>query len=197
MTEFAPDTQVDFPAKESQPVSWRRTGGYFLSFSLIFALLGLLGWGLIKVQNGPVDEGMAPDFSLTSFDGETVTLGELRGQVVVINFWASWCPPCRDEAAYLEQTWRKYKDQGVVFIGVDYVDTDAEALAYIEEFDITYFNGPDIGTRISQAYNIQGVPETFFVAKNGELRGVHIGPLFAPDLDTKIDELLDEEYFDS
>ncbi|MCK6585688.1 MAG: TlpA family protein disulfide reductase, partial [Anaerolineales bacterium] len=117
-----------------------------------------------------------------------------RGQVVIINFWASWCPPCREEAAYLEETWRKYQDKGVVFIGVDWVDTEKEALAYIEEFDITYLNGPDVATRISLAYNIQGVPETFFVAKNGELRGVHIGPLKSPQLDEKIEELLAEQY---
>jgi len=151
-----------------------------------------LAWGLKKAQAGPVDSGLAPDFSLTGFDGRTVTLSELRGQVVIINFWASWCPPCREEAAYLEQTWRKYKDRGVVFIGVDYVDTDKEALAYIQEFDITYINGPDIGTRISQAYNIKGVPETFYVDKKGQLRGVHIGPLKAPELDQKIEELLAE-----
>ncbi|OGO70131.1 MAG: hypothetical protein A2Z49_04915 [Chloroflexi bacterium RBG_19FT_COMBO_56_12] len=163
-----------------------------LAFVLVLGLLGLLAWGLKKAQAGPVDSGLAPDFSLTGFDGRTVTLSELRGQVVIINFWASWCPPCREEAAYLEQTWRKYKDRGVVFIGVDYVDTDKEALAYIQEFDITYINGPDIGTRISQAYNIKGVPETFYVDKKGQLRGVHIGPLKAPELDQKIEELLAE-----
>jgi cytochrome c biogenesis protein CcmG/thiol:disulfide interchange protein DsbE len=79
-----------------------------------------------------------------------------------------------------------------VFIGVDYVDTEKEALAYIDEFDITYLNGPDIGTRIAQAYRIQGVPETFYVDKTGRLRGVHIGPLYPPELDNRIDELLDE-----
>ena len=110
----------------------------------------------------------------------------------MINFWASWCPPCREEAPYLESTWRKYKDRGVVFIGVDYADTRKEALAYIEEFDITYPNGPDIGTRISQAYRIRGVPETFFVDKRGQLRGVHIGPLRPPQLEEKIEELLAE-----
>ncbi len=82
----------------------------------------------------------------------------------------------------------------MLFIGVDYVDTERQALAYIEEFDITYPNGPDVGTRISDAYRIQGVPETFFVAKNGELRGVHIGPLVPPQLDEKIEELLAEPY---
>jgi cytochrome c biogenesis protein CcmG/thiol:disulfide interchange protein DsbE len=99
-------------------------------------------------------------------------LSQLRGQVVIINFWASWCPPCREEAAYLEQTWRKYEDKGVIFIGVDWVDTQKEALAYMKEFDLTYFNGPDLGTRVAEAYRIKGVPETFFVAKNGA-RGVH------------------------
>lgn len=175
------------------PAKNRRTG-LIVTFAVILALLGLLAWGLRKVQAGPVESGMAPDFTLTSFDGRAVTLSELRGQVVIINFWASWCPPCREEAAYLEQTWRKYEGKGVIFIGVDWVDTEKEALAYMDEFDLTYFNGPDIGTRIAQAYNIQGVPETFYVAKNGELRGVHIGPLKSPELDQKIEELLAEKY---
>jgi cytochrome c biogenesis protein CcmG, thiol:disulfide interchange protein DsbE len=171
----------------------KRTG-VIVTFAVILALLGLLAWGLRKVQAGPLSNGIAPDFTLTTFDGRTVTLSELRGQVVIINFWASWCVPCREEAAYLEETWRKYQDQGVVFIGVDWVDTEKEALAYIDEFNITYLNGPDLGTRIAQAYNIQGVPETFFVAKNGEIRGVHIGPLKSPELDEKIEELLVENY---
>ena len=169
----------------------KRTG-LIIAFAAILALLALLAWGLKKVQAGPIERGMAPDFSITGFDGRTFTLSELRGQVVIVNFWASWCPPCREEAAYLEQTWRKYEGKGVVFVGVDWVDTEKEALAYIDEFDITYINGPDIGTRAAQAYNIQGVPETFYVAKNGELRGVHIGPLASPQLDEKIEELLAE-----
>jgi cytochrome c biogenesis protein CcmG/thiol:disulfide interchange protein DsbE len=181
-------------AASSNPVARSKRTGLIVTFAVLLALLGLLAWGLKKVQAGPVSSGMAPDFSLTSFDGRTLKLSELRGQVVIINFWASWCPPCREEAAYLEQTWRKYEGKGVVFIGVDWVDMEKEALAYIDEFDLTYFNGPDIGTRIAQAYNIQGVPETFYVAKNGELRGVHIGPLKSPELDDKIDELLAEKY---
>jgi len=179
---------------QSPPNASRKQSGILIAFAIILALLGLLWWGLQKVQAGPRASGMAPDFTLTDFDGRTVQLSKLRGQVVIINFWASWCPPCREEAAYLEQTWRKYKDEGVVFIGVDYVDTEKEALAYIKEFDITYFNGPDIGTRIAQDFNIQGVPETYYVAKNGELRGVHIGPMKSPQLDEQIEELLSEQY---
>jgi cytochrome c biogenesis protein CcmG/thiol:disulfide interchange protein DsbE len=192
MTDVLRDPLTDSPAVEQR--SWWRAGGRIAAYGILLALLGLLAWGLIKSQRGQVRSGMAPDFSLAGFDGRKATLSDLRGQVVIVNFWASWCPPCREEAAYLEQTWRKYQDQGVVFIGVDYVDTEKEALAYIDEFDITYLNGPDIGTRISQAYNIQGVPETYYVAKNGELRGMKVGPLQAPELDNKIDELLAETY---
>src|SRR5512143_4079650 len=166
--------------------------GWIVTFGVVVLLLGFLGWGLYKSNTGPRASGLAPDFTIQSFDGQTVTLSQLRGKVVIVNFWASWCPPCREEAAYLEQTWRKYQDRGVVFLGVDWVDTPKEALAYMKEFDLTYFNGPDLGTRIATAYRIKVVPETYFVAKNGELRGVHIGPLQTPELDQKIDELLAE-----
>lgn len=185
------DKEVIHPAARAS--RWSRAG-IIVTFASMLAILGILAWGLKKSQAGPIESGMAPDFTLMGFDGRQVTLSKLRGRVVIVNFWASWCPPCREEAAYLEQTWRKYEDEGVVFIGVDYVDTEKPALAYIKEFDITYVNGPDVGTRIAQAYNIKGVPETFFVAKNGELRGVHIGPLKEPQLEQKIDELLAEPF---
>jgi cytochrome c biogenesis protein CcmG, thiol:disulfide interchange protein DsbE len=181
--------KVSLPKRQG----WRG-GGYITSLAVILSLLALLAYGLAKAQSGPRDRGPAPDFTLNGFDGRIVTLSELRGNIVVINFWASWCLPCREEADYLEQTWRKYQDQGVVFIGVGYADTEKEARAYIEEFDITYLNGPDLGTRISKAYNIQGIPETFFIDRDGELQGVHIGPLFYPQLDERIDELINEEY---
>lgn len=166
--------------------------GRLTAYSLVLALLALMGWGIVRNASGPVASGAAPDLALTTFQGETITLSELRGRVVVINFWASWCPPCREEAPYLERTWRKYRDRKVTFIGVNYADTEKKALAFIEEFDITYPNGPDVGTRIAQAYRIQGVPETFFVDKQGRMRGMHLGQLRPPQLDEKIEELLRE-----
>lgn len=165
---------------------------WMLGYVVVIAFLAFLGWGLVRAYQGPVEEGLAPDFTLTTFDGETIRLSDLRGQVVVVNFWASWCPPCREEAPYLERTWRKYRDKGVMFIGVDYLDTERKARAYLNEFDITYPNGPDIGTRIADAYRIKGVPETFFVDKQGNLRGVKIGPLRPPELDEHIEALLNE-----
>jgi cytochrome c biogenesis protein CcmG/thiol:disulfide interchange protein DsbE len=178
------------PGQPSTAVN-RRSWAAPLTYGAVLALLALVAWGLMRAQAGPREAGPAPDFTLTTFSGEQVSLSRLRGQVVVINFWASCC---REEAAYLESTWRAYRDRGVVFIGVDYADTEREALAYMEEFDLTYPNGPDIGTRISQAYRIQGVPETFFVARDGTLRGVKIGPLKTPELEQRLEALLAESY---
>jgi len=160
------------------------------SIALVLGLLGLLGWGLRNTNATQPDAGMAPQFALTSFAGETLSLEELRGKVVVINFWASWCIPCRTEADELEAMSRKYSDE-VVFIGVDYADTEKGALKFIDEYGLTYFNGPDLGTRISTEYRISGVPETFYVAKNGELQGLKIGPLSPGELEFKILELID------
>jgi len=132
---------------------------------------------LIRSQQGPINVGSRiPDFSLTTFDGQTYNTADLRGQVILINFWASWCEPCEEEAAELEQAYQGYRDRGVVFLGVNYVDTQPEALAYLDRFGITYANGPDLGTEISQAFRMRGVPETYIVDRQGILVSRKIGP---------------------
>ncbi len=169
----ADPVQADAERPAPRPRRW----GVVLVWGLLLGLLAILGLGLVRTQQGPVGVGATvPDFSLTTFDGETVDIRDLRGQVVVINFWASWCKPCEQEAAELEQAYQQYKDQGVVFLGVDYVDTDREAKAYLEKFGVTYPNGPDLGTRISQAFRIRGVPETYIVGPDGRLAAIKIGP---------------------
>jgi cytochrome c biogenesis protein CcmG/thiol:disulfide interchange protein DsbE len=164
---------------------------------LVLALLATVAVQMRRngpLAAGPVGAGQsAPDFDLATFDGPALKLSDLRGQVVVVNFWASWCKPCEEEAAALESTWRYYQAQGlpVMFLGVDYVDTETEALAYLERFDITYPNGPDLQTRISQDYRIRGVPETFFVDQTGTLVLVKVGPTDEAELRQVIDPLLD------
>ena len=164
--------------------------GWFAVWIVVIAMLALAGIKLYQVTLGPVSSGGAPDFSLTTFNGETITLSSLRGQVVVVNFWASWCDPCKEEAADLERFWRAYKDRGVMMVGVDYVDTETEARAYLAQFDITYPNGPDLGTRISQAYRIKGVPETYIIDKNGSLVTNIIGPTTFANLAQIVEPLL-------
>ena len=143
----------------------------------VLGLLALLGFGLIRRQQGPVGVGTRmPEFTLTTFDGETIASKDLEGKVLLVNFWASWCIPCEQEAAELEQASQLYSDDEVVFLGVDYVDTETEARAYLARFGITYPNGPDLGTRISQAFRIRGVPESYVVAPDGTIVSVKIGP---------------------
>ena len=161
-----------------------------LSFGIVFVVIGLFAVGIVNRSAKPVEAGAAPQFSIPLYNGGTFSLSEQRGQVVVVNFWASWCIPCRSEAPMLERVWKKYKDRGVVFIGVDYVDTEGEALKFLKEFGITYPNGPDIGTDTSHRYRIQGVPETYFVGKDGMLSGNRIGPIGEAALVAKLEELL-------
>ena len=152
-----------------------------------FFLIGLLvivAITLNKRQQGSVQPGeKIPDFTLKLYDGyqyegkSEIKLSDLRGKVVVLNFWASWCKPCEQEAADLQQAWSVYGPGGkVVFLGVDYVDTEPEARIYLQKYGINYATGPDLATRISQLFRTTGVPETYFIDKDGVLRYAKIGP---------------------
>jgi cytochrome c biogenesis protein CcmG/thiol:disulfide interchange protein DsbE len=154
--------------------------------------LALIGLALVLARSSAAQprSGPAPDFTLTSYDGETITLSGLRGQVVVINFWASWCDSCADEAPDLERAWHDYRDQGVVYVGVDYMDSDAEGRKFIERYGITYPNGPDLGNRISDMYRIAGTPETFIIDRQGEIVFFAVGPLSFEELSAEIEKLL-------
>jgi len=167
------DENPDDTDHSKQPQRW----GVIFAWILVLALLGILGFGLARAQQGSIGVGSSvPDFTLTTFESEEIRIADLRGQVVLLNFWASWCTTCELEARELEQVYQMYKDRGVVFLGIDYVDTEPEALAYLEKYGITYPNGPDLGTRISQAFRIRGVPETYIVGPDGRVAEVTIGP---------------------
>jgi cytochrome c biogenesis protein CcmG/thiol:disulfide interchange protein DsbE len=156
-------------------------------------LLVILGVGLSRSQQGQVGKGeIAPDFELVTFSGESYRLSDYQGSVILINFWASWCESCKPEAKDLEDAYQYYDPRGdVLFLGVDYVDTEPEALDYLEEFQITYPNGPDLKTKISQAYRIRGVPETYIIDQQGVITHVQIGPFSSLEqIKSLIDPLL-------
>jgi len=169
----------------------------------LLGLLGVLALALMRSGQGVIKIGdTVKDFTLVSFsddlhpDGESISLSDLGGRVVVINFWASWCKPCEQEGPDMEAAWRLYQPGGeVLFLGVDYVDTEPEARSYLAKFDITYPNGPDMGTRISQAFNRNmGVPETYFIDRHGKLRYIQIGPFQSvAEIQANVDPLLAEK----
>jgi cytochrome c biogenesis protein CcmG/thiol:disulfide interchange protein DsbE len=117
-------------------------------------------------------------------------LQDMQGKVVVVNFWASWCVECRVEAHEFERAWQKYRDQGVVFVGIAYADVEPNSIAYMQEFGLTYPHAPDLGTVISADYEITGVPETFIIDKDGMIADVVIGPVRPGYLDGVINQLL-------
>jgi cytochrome c biogenesis protein CcmG/thiol:disulfide interchange protein DsbE len=152
--------------------------GRLAAWGGLLLLLIVLGVALLRTQQGQPRPGQkAPAFSLTTFGGQKIALESLQGKVVVLNFWASWCITCKDEASYLEQAWQQYRGRDdVVFLGVAWTDTDAKAKEYIARYRISYPNGPDLRTRISQTYRITGVPETYIIDRSGVLADVHLVP---------------------
>ncbi|MEJ5246929.1 MAG: TlpA disulfide reductase family protein [Caldilinea sp.] len=160
-------------------------------FTLVLVgFIALLAARLIQTnQSEHRASGQAPPFTFTTFDGETISLEDLRGRGVVLNFWASWCAPCRDEAPLLEAMWRREKDNGIVFIGLDYLDQEPAARAYLAEFNITYPNGPDLQSAAARRYGIKGVPETFFIDPDGVIQEVVVGPIVSQ---AQMEALLDK-----
>ena len=128
----------------------------------------------------------APDFRLTSLEGETLSLADLRGNVVVLNLWASWCPPCTEELPALQSVWTAYQDANVVFVGAAYREKKADVSAAKEAYGLTYPIGLDANNRIANAYGITGVPETYVIDADGRIAHVHIGPVTAEQLSQEL-----------
>ena len=180
----------------------RRSVPLWVQILIWLSLLGLLVLVAVELnisQKGQVGRGDRIDsFSMPLFSGYELNgqnqfnLADYRGKVVMVNFWASWCKPCEQEAADLEQAWQFYQADGrVVFLGADYVDTEPQARAYLAKFGITFANGPDMGTRVSQLFRIKGVPETYFIDRQGVLQYAQIGPFSSVDeIKAIIDPLL-------
>jgi cytochrome c biogenesis protein CcmG/thiol:disulfide interchange protein DsbE len=168
---------------------------FALAVGLVIVLfLGLLVWGLGRRAAGtvgiaPIQARPAPIFSVPLFEGGTFQLGEQRGRPVLINFWASWCIPCEDEAAALERAARRYGDR-VEFVGVNVQDTDANARAFLRRFGVTYPNGRDASGEVAVEYGMSGVPETYFVDRSGALVRKWQGPLDDERLRGFLDELV-------
>jgi len=178
-----PDSVAPEP-KRKQPAALLAAGVIALVVVIVL-VIALSGKPALPPQVGePV-----PDFQLTGFDGSPMVLSAQRGNVVVVNFFASWCSPCRQEAADLELTWRAYKGAGVQFFGIGYKDAAANVKRFLAEFDVTYPATTETSNATARAYGVTGAPETFIVDGSGRLVRHILGPVSQTELAHELDLL--------
>ena len=169
----------------------------------LLALIALLAWASVRTGGNPgglavnsnfseskVDAGGAREFELNLIGGGTLKLSDLRGKVVMVDFWASWCPPCRVESPALAKVYREFEGQPVEFVGVDIWDNIGDAEVYLKQQGLTYPNGFDADGTIAINYGVRGIPEKYFIAPDGSLVKKLSGPLTETTLRDAINEIL-------
>jgi cytochrome c biogenesis protein CcmG, thiol:disulfide interchange protein DsbE len=168
-----------------------------LALAAVAALLALLIWKVAHQESGVaprVASGVrvvAPDFTLKRLDRDgELSLRSLRGRVVVLNFWQTTCPPCEDEAPAFQRVWERYRDDGVVFVGVDFWDLDSDARRFLERHGVTYpqvYDGPG---ETLEPYGVVAAPETFFIDRRGQIVAHRRGGLSEQELVEHLEEAL-------
>ncbi|MCH7706335.1 MAG: TlpA family protein disulfide reductase [Chloroflexi bacterium] len=171
----------------------------------VIGVMGLMAWALGQTGGNPgglginsvfgeveVEPAPAPPLSLRLLTGEALTLADLEGKVVMVDFWSSWCPPCIEEAPVLAATYPLYADRGVVFVGVAIWDDDSEVSRHIERYGVTYLNGIDAQGKVAINYGVRGIPEKYFIDRNGLLVKKFVGPVTAGQLRAILDEMLSQ-----
>jgi cytochrome c biogenesis protein CcmG/thiol:disulfide interchange protein DsbE len=152
-----------------------------VALACVMGLLALLVWQLEHQQHAPRVGAVAPAFTLHRLDGPgKVSLASLRGKPVVLNFWASWCEPCKSEAAVLERDWTSYRKRGVVFLGVDYHDLDSDARRFVSAHALTFSMLEDGSGKVTGSYGISQVPETYVLNRQGRVVAHLAGPITDP-----------------
>lgn len=158
----------------------------------------LLAAALVSCEKDgePISDSQLPkaaNFTLNTVDGsKKMSLSDFSGKPVVLNFWATWCAPCKEEIPLFESTWKEYKDKGVVFIGVDVMDDRKNAEKYVEAEGVTYINLHDPSGDASGKYGVVALPATFFIDRDGRIVHQNYGPFVGEDGEKKFKEHLAE-----
>jgi len=136
---------------------------------------------------------VAKTFTLESLEGdEEISLEDFKGKPIVVNFWATWCGPCKQEMPFFEKTWKEYKDKEVVFIGIDVMDDKDNAQEFIEKLGISYTNLYDPSGKTSNSYGVVALPATFFIDKNGDIAVKHYGSFLGKDAEKAFKSYLED-----
>lgn len=141
----------------------------------------------------PLAEHPAPDFTLTELDGTQVTLRDLTGQVVLINVWATWCPPCRAEMPAIQAAYEQYRDRGFTVLAVNLQEDPVTVAAFMREHNLTFPVPLDLDGTVSAIYQARSLPSSFFVDKTGVIRAVYRGPMPRSVIGGTVEQLLSEE----
>ena len=172
-------------------MNWKRS---LIGLGIAVPIVMLLGYGLTRDPRhiaSPLPGRQAPNFALPALEqGDSIKLSELRGNVVVVNFWASWCIPCRDEHPILLEAAREYQDKGVKFVGIAYNDKPEDSQRWLNELGKSYPSLVDAGARTAIDYGVSGVPETFILDKQGVVAFKKFGPITTAEITQKLDSLL-------
>ncbi|MBI3953605.1 MAG: TlpA family protein disulfide reductase [Chloroflexi bacterium] len=132
--------------------------------------------------SGPPEVGKpAPDFALERLDGQKLALRELRGQVVLVNFWATWCAPCRVEMPIIQQVYNEYQGRGFAVVAVNLGEPRGDVAEYVQLGGYTWNFVLDPGQTVTKRYNILGLPSSFFLDRQGVIRQVHVGPFVSKE----------------
>lgn len=158
-----------------------KLGARLFALACVAGLLALLVWTLTHQQHAPKVGAVAPGFTLPRLGGTgTVSLAALRGHPLVLNFWASWCDPCKSEAPVLERDWMRYRARGIVFVGVNYHDVTSDARRFVAAHGLTFPMLQDGSGRVTGSYGILQVPETYVLDRQGRIVAHLPGPITAP-----------------
>ena len=207
MAQSAENPRPDAPARSRRRhPGWRigQRGIIIVGAGIpVLALLAVLAWGSFSTDGGPdgaavnarvaevrIETEAAPDFTLAMPNGDEISIAALRGQVIMLDFWASWCPPCRDEAPALAQAYEEYRNRGVEFVGVNLWDDPADAQRFLQEQGHEYPNGIDAEGKIAISYGVRGIPEKFFINRHGQIIRKFSGPMTLELLRRILDDLL-------
>jgi cytochrome c biogenesis protein CcmG/thiol:disulfide interchange protein DsbE len=162
--------------------------GQALAVALVAGLLGLLIW---KVSHGSGETSQPKNFNLPRVDKSgKLELSSLKGKVVVLNFWASWCVPCKQETPMVEQVWKQFKSKGVVVVGVDSKDFSGDARAFMRHYGVTYPVVRDSDGNLWGPYGVTGVPETRVINRDGKYAAKFFGAITAAQLKAGIRQAL-------